>query len=699
MQKQYQSKPCDLDPKRRHTTSEIKINIMEGKIKMKKMNKKRVSTRLLSLALVLLMAFAATVPAMAAENLTIVIKNNEGLPSMENNQFYAFQLFSGTPNKEESVPSPNPNVTENAYNATNWNNYTLADIQWGSGVDGDRMLGDLKTLTFSADNEKWSEFFDGQQQNVFVNVSSAADLANLLVGKKNAFLQMFCEFVVHGKDKDHTHNEYLVESAAVASTVTQGETDEKDTSAIDVTAQGPGYYLVVEKDLDNKYNAVSEFILAVLGDQEIDLKASVPTVDKNILEGNNGDKGDVAGIGDTVKFELTGTLPKDFVDYGTYYYAFKDTLSKGLTFDAGSIVVTVVRAGFVYTIDPDGNEYQVTSGASAESPGSTDITVEFTDLRKSGIKYTAITKPDGSPVVSGDQGYQIPGTMDIGSNDVIKVTYTAKLNDNAVAGFGSGIPAGNPNDVKLEYSNNPNEDSRGETPQKTVYVYTFGLDLTKTDGDKSEGLEGAGFVLKNANGQYARFSPAEGGLALNVWVEAATADPLIQAYKDAKKAYNSASSADSNAKLEELNAAKEKLSDYLLTSAANGKIPNVFGLDEGTYTLTEVVTPDGYNTMKDFTFKIKAAIDPNTGLLTKVDYYTPENAGVPTKTYDNNNDVGIFQSGLIPQTLENLKAPSLPFTGGVGRLIICVLGGTLIAGAMAYIMIKAKKRRMAEDNA
>ena len=65
-------------------------------------------SKLLSLALVFLLAFTAVVPAMALPvekqaPLTITIKNNEGLPEMKAEQFTAYQLFTGTPQKSEGA--------------------------------------------------------------------------------------------------------------------------------------------------------------------------------------------------------------------------------------------------------------------------------------------------------------------------------------------------------------------------------------------------------------------------------------------------------------------------------------------------------------------------------------------------------------------------------------------------------------------
>ena len=72
------------------------------------------------------------------------------------------------------------------------------------------------------------------------------------------------------------------------------------------------------------------------------------------------------------------------------------------------------------------------------------------------------------------------------------MTYTATLNEGATIGG-----AGNPNTVKLEYSNNPNqggEGDTGKTPENKVTVFTFQLNIDKKD-EKNQPLKGAGFTL------------------------------------------------------------------------------------------------------------------------------------------------------------------------------------------------------------
>ena len=74
------------------------------------------------------------------------------------------------------------------------------------------------------------------------------------------------------------------------------------------------------------------------------------------------------------------------------------------------------------------------------------------------------------------------------------VTYEATLNDKAAKDMGR---AGFENDVRLEFSNNPDSNGTGQTgftPWDTVVCFTYQLDVLKTN-DHDLKLEGAKFRL------------------------------------------------------------------------------------------------------------------------------------------------------------------------------------------------------------
>lgn len=159
----------------------------------------RTFSRLLACALVFLLALTFAVPALAVPengpgNLKVTIRNNEGLPSMKTDQFNVYQLFVGNAKKEDVA------VGDNEWDAFSWNNYTLADIQWGSSVkdSGEALLKALKEL--QEDTAEWA--FEapkdaGPEQpkvNVFDGVTTAAQLAEVLAQHSdNHFMQNFAK--------------------------------------------------------------------------------------------------------------------------------------------------------------------------------------------------------------------------------------------------------------------------------------------------------------------------------------------------------------------------------------------------------------------------------------------------------------------------------------------------------------------------
>ena len=62
-----------------------------------------------------------------------------------------------------------------------------------------------------------------------------------------------------------------------------------------------------------------------------------------------------------------------------------------------------------------------------------------------------------------------------------------------------GNKRGNPNTVKLEYSNNPYAEDTGETIEETVADFAFRLNLNKVDQGTEKGLAGAVFTIQSAD--------------------------------------------------------------------------------------------------------------------------------------------------------------------------------------------------------
>lgn len=396
-----------------------------------------------------------------------------------------------------------------------------------------------------------------------------------------------------------------------------------------------GYYLIKDKDAVTGDDAATLYIVQVVGDVTISRKADKPEVDKKVQENSTSAWGGHAdyNIGDDVPFELIGTLPDNYDMYDTYKYIFHDTLSNGLTYNNDFKVYAVNAA------DVDG-----------DMTGATEITAHFA--------YVAETAMDGAGLKFSCN--DLKKAVAAYSADIrIVVRYTAKLNGNAVIGN-----SGNPNKVKLEFSNNPNsggEGDTGETPEKKVVVFTFELDGNKVDGkDTSKNLEGAEFKLYRLK--------SDG--TTKEWIQ--ITDGIVSGWTTTED------------------------DGTVLTSDANGlfQIP---GLDAGTYYLKETKAPTGYNLLED---EITITVTPG--------YKTTDADGTIIETLtgtvlvgtesDQNKPTDVTATtavdgkitGKLGFQVQNNKGSTLPETGGIGTTIFYVLGGIMVLGC--GVILYARKR-------
>ena len=218
---------------------------------------------------------------------------------------------------------------------------------------------------------------------------------------------------------------------------------------------------------------------------EITPKTGLPTVEKKVKDIEDSEDDGIIDnpwhdsadhdFGDVVPFKLTGTLPSNAMYYKSFKIVFHDTLSDGLTFDAGTVKVYMYETKHKADVDTDMND-------------GTDVTANF-------VVNTSTT--DGCTFeVSCDNVLAITGVT---KDTAFVVYYAATLDTDAIIGA-----AGNPNKVFLEFSNNPYDTtSTGKTEEDKVTVFTYQLIINKTDSH-GHALKGAGFTLykKDVNGNY-----------------------------------------------------------------------------------------------------------------------------------------------------------------------------------------------------
>ena len=404
---------------------------------------------------------------------------------------------------------------------------------------------------------------------------------------------------------------YLTTAAGSANTVTDGK--------YVISGLAAGYYLVKDQDgsLIGDNDSYTEYIIQVVGNVTATPKSDVPEVQKKVKDINDStdttktDWQDSADydIGDSIPFQLKATLADNVSSYTTYKVVFHDTLSKGLTYN---------NDAKVYIGGTETNGFAVTATVNAD--GTTTLTVSCDDVK----------------------------ALDASNSSVITVEYTAKLNENAVLGS-----AGNPNEVYLEYSNNPNKSEKGnnetgETPKDVVIVFTYKTIINKVDSENKP-LTGAAFKLE-------KLIKGKDGDA-DTWTTV-----------------------------------KEFAVDETTTSFTFS------GLDDGQYKLTETKTPVGYNTIDPIYFVIEAThgetADAPT-LKTLNAYLTDANGNKQTEMKDGesvNIDLGTVDltAGSITTTVVNKSGSKLPSTGGIGTTIFYVLGGVLVLAAVVLLVTKKR---------
>ena len=401
--------------------------------------------------------------------------------------------------------------------------------------------------------------------------------------------------------------------------------DFKTTPFAEVTSTKPaavpaGYYVIKDKDgsQDGKQDAYTNYIVQVAGNVKIKPKSSVPTVKKEVKDINDSTETALGewqkdadhDFNDKVCFRLTGTLPENYATYTTYQYIFHDTMSKGLTFDPAS--VEIYRGDEKTGTKIEASNYTVSNQSGTD--GETKITIKFANLK------TAVNAT---------------------SDDKITVVYEATLNENSVIGS-----KGNPNKVYLEFSNNPNGNGTGETPEDTVTVFTYKVAANKVDGNGNK-LAGAGFKLS-------KFDKEK-----NDW--------KLVGYQNVKLGDNG-NPVETDGHYE--------VANKTATSFAWNRI------DDGKYKLEEVVTPAGYNTIDPVEFDVVAG-HANLALTSLSGTKTDGTVGEYTFTPNN-------AEGSLTTDIVNQSGTVLPSTGGMGTTVFYVVGGGLMA--VAVVLLVTKKR-------
>lgn len=225
----------------------------------------------------------------------------------------------------------------------------LGDLDWGGGVDPDKMLYELKN--------------DATLATIMANCKTAQDVAEALKDVEdksavaNAFAIVASKCIVPGTGTTCVNHETTLE---------------------------PGYYVVIDTtDVEGKADAKNAALLQLTNKKTFDIesKADVPSGEKEVANQNDSypdastwsDAADY-DIGDDVPFRVKATLPSNLAEYETYKLELIDTLSNGLTLNEDSLYVTL-----------DGQNITGSTGYT-KTTSATGFTITFSDIKKLGAK-------------------------------------------------------------------------------------------------------------------------------------------------------------------------------------------------------------------------------------------------------------------------------------------------------------------------
>lgn len=440
-------------------------------------------------------------------------------------------------------------------------------------------------------------------------------------------------------------------------------TSVKPDNSIDISGLDFGYYIVDEvSNVQGSHSASSLCIVNTANpDATVQIKSDYPTVTKKMQEddGNVGwnDIGDYE-IGQTVPYKFVSNIP-DINGYDTYYYAWHDRMDEALTFKKDSVSI-VIRGNMgnttkEYTLSP--NEFNIVENPSAD----TTFKVVVSDMKHI-VDREFNNKNNLNHNLYGQE---------------VELRYNATLNDRAADNTGR---PGFENDVKLEFSNDPDNSgagssSTGETPWDTVVAFTYKINGVKVN-DHNATLEGAKFRLYSdrdlQNEVYVKKSP-NGYVVIN---------------------RDSLGGTDHVGGTVPQNAVE-------MVSDANG-VFNIIGLDQGTYWLKETTAPDGYRPLLDpIEINVVPTFVQNRDFYVKGDGATDKALVSLEATalvrdfweglfHDNTLTLGTdVGAGSMNLTVVNKVGSKLPITGSGATLALIGLGSTMMAGSL--VLSRRKK--------
>ena len=358
---------------------------------------------------------------------------------------------------------------------------------------------------------------------------------------------------------------------------------------------------------------------------------------KNSTGKNNGSLTDItdgyahtatASVGDTVDYQIISTLSTITSKASALSeYTYVDTLSKGIRYNKNDVVIEFFKdagcTGKIATWAVNSGKFTVSYDDAANI-----MTIRMTDTGLAEINEATTVYTD-----SVKRGY---------SDCTMRITYAATLTSDAKMG-----DTDNPNEVVLTWKRT--NTTYFDTLKDCCHVYTYGIDVLKQFSDNGGNVRNVKFRLHNDTD--------------DCYIIAEQKDGVYYAKGFASK-----------------------------KSDATTFVPNgsghivVKGLEDDTYSLTEITTDKGYVLLKDAVkIVIKTAENGQC-----------EKCGAKLLTASatvNGKDAGMTDgNAIVPLTVVNNPGFDLPKTGGYGTWMFTI-GGVALLGAAAFIVIRSRKHK------
>ena len=358
---------------------------------------------------------------------------------------------------------------------------------------------------------------------------------------------------------------------------------------------------------------------------------------KNSIGKNTGSLTDIkdgythtatASVGDTVDYQIISTLPTITSKASALSeYTYVDTLSRGIRYNKNDVVIEFFKdAGCtdkITTWDENSGKFTV-----AYDDAQNIMTIRMTEAGLAEINEAATVHTD-----SVKRGY---------SDCTMRITYAATLTADAKMG-----DTDNPNEVVLTWKRT--NATYFDTLEDCCHVYTYGIDVLKQFSDNGGKVQNVKFLLHNDTD--------------DVYVIAEQKNGVYYA-----KGF----------------AAKKSDATTFVPNAQGHVMVN--GLEDDTYSLTEIATDKGYVLLRDAVkIVIKTAENGQC-----------EKCGAKLLTASatvNGKDVTMTDgNAIVPLTVVNNPGFNLPKTGGYGTWMFTI-GGVALLGAAAFIVIRSRKHK------